>query len=183
MKLVFRSEKVSDIERVYALVCDAFGQDDEAKLIERLRDQGALTFSLLAELEDTGELVGHLAFSPVLVQESLEHSDTAVNPQAKSWQALGLAPVSVKKHVQHLGVGSGIINFWFDEYADAFFNAVFLLGNPDYYRRFSFERALDYGFCCQYPDAEHAFQVRELSPGFLKKASGQVYYHGAFTGL
>ena len=174
MDYFFRSEKVSDIDVIDLLLKKTFPSDEEANIVASLRDHGQLTFSLVAVSNegDNEKIVGHLALSPVLI-ESKEVS-------GKSWQALGLAPVSVLPEHQGKGVGSALINFWFDEYADSFFNAVFLLGDPKFYQRIGFELAKNYEFYSDFPDSENYFQVRFLKQNFPNKAEGDVYYHQVF---
>jgi len=82
---------------------------------------------------------------------------------------------------QRQGVGSALINFWFEEYADDFYNAVFLLGDPLFYQRFGFIKALDFGLRWSEKDGEDFFQVKEIKKGFLEKVSGKVYYDEEFN--
>lgn len=165
-----RSEKVSDIDAIHLLVARAFGREDEAKRVDKLRDQGGLMFSLVAEESRDQRLLGHLAFSMV-----------NINGDKQNWTALGLAPVSVLPEFQKQGIGSALINFWFEHYSDPYFNAVVLLGSPDYYPRFGFKKAADFGLAWEFECPEDAFQVRELKQGFLGKAKGIVCYHPAFS--
>ena len=174
LDFIIRSEKVSDISHVYELVCDAFDQPDESKLVNALRDCGALTFSLVAEDKNTGELLGHIAFSSVTIVQQVEKG-------VKNWQALALAPIAVKKKYQNLGVGGALINFWFSEYADDFYNAVVLLGRPTYYPRFGFKKSSDFEIYWEKDCPEGFFQIKEIKEGFLNKVSGTVYYHDQFS--
>jgi putative acetyltransferase len=105
-----------------------------------------------------------------------------VQGEGRTWQAIGLAPVAVLPAYQKQGIGKQLIDFWFEHYADAYFNAVFVLGDPHYYQRFAFIKAADCGFYWQHECPAEAFQVRELRQGFLQKAAGVVYYHPAFYG-
>ncbi len=81
--LSIRLEKPEDVELIYELNKSAFGQANEAKLVDALRDGGALSYSLVAF--DNDELVGYLAFSPVTI-----HQDDKVI------DAIVLAPMAVK---------------------------------------------------------------------------------------
>lgn len=174
LDISIRSEKVSDIATINEIIRRAFNNEAEVKLVNDLRDSGALTFSLVAEHTKTKALLGHLSFSLVTIHN---------NHSKKNWQALGLAPVSVLPAYQKQGIGSALINFWFKEYADNFYNAVVLLGDPNYYQRFGFVRAVDFGLTWSGGEFPDAFQVKEIKTGFLQKVSGVVYYHEAFDHL
>lgn len=174
LEVTIRSEKVSDIAHINDIIRQAFQQENEVSLVNQLRDQGALLFSLVAEHTQTKTLLGHLSLSLVSIQNKNSN---------KSWQALGLAPISVIPEFQKQGIGSALIRFWFQEYADDFYNAVVLLGDPSYYQRFGFVKASDFNLTWSGGDFKEAFQVKEIKEGFLKKVSGVVYYHEAFNDL
>lgn len=61
-----RPEQAADCAAVFAVNQRAFGQPDEAELIEALRASASPLVSLVAELD--GEIVGHILFSPVSVR-------------------------------------------------------------------------------------------------------------------
>ncbi len=172
LEYLIRSEKVSDIAEISRVVTAAFETDAEARLVENLRNQGALTFSLIAENKSNQQILAHLALSVVTIDNG-----------QRSWQALGLAPLSVLPEFHNKGIGSALIHFWFEHYADDFYNAVVLLGEPAYYRRFQFSTAADFDLRWEFECPEEAFMVREIKKDFLKKASGTVYYHAAFSEL
>lgn len=77
-----RNERARDAIAIRRVIEQAFGQTAEADLVEALRRSGALTVSLVAEID--GEVAGHIAFSPVRIQA-----------QNSSHDALGLAPLAV----------------------------------------------------------------------------------------
>lgn len=83
--MIIRSENPSDIEAIAEVTKEAFedypfSQQTEPLIIRDLRAAGALTISLVTEVD--GRVVGHIAFSPVTI------SDGTTN-----WYGLG--PVSV----------------------------------------------------------------------------------------
>ncbi|MEG4988416.1 hypothetical protein QUB08_21930 [Microcoleus sp. BR0-C5] len=61
-----RTEKPEDVEAVRNVNIAAFGRENEANLVERLRGI-ASTFSFVAVESD--RIVGHIFFSPVVVVE------------------------------------------------------------------------------------------------------------------
>ncbi|MHA2067282.1 MAG: GNAT family N-acetyltransferase, partial [Candidatus Thorarchaeota archaeon] len=64
---IIRSEKPEDIPAIRHVNTLAFGQPNEADLVDALRRAGVLTISLLAVKDDL--IVGHIAFSPIPVNE------------------------------------------------------------------------------------------------------------------
>ncbi|WP_298672346.1 GNAT family N-acetyltransferase [uncultured Sphingomonas sp.] len=80
-----RPEKLEDEEFIRAVTTSAFleaehSDGNEAAIVDGLRKAGALTISLVAA--DGGNIVGHVAFSPVMIDGVLD-----------GW--FGLGPVSV----------------------------------------------------------------------------------------
>ena len=61
MNVVIRPESAADHEAIRHVNRLAFGQDDEARLVDALRDGGLLRVSLVAE--EAGRVVGHILFS------------------------------------------------------------------------------------------------------------------------
>jgi putative acetyltransferase len=101
-----------------------FSEGDEARVIDALRDAGALSISLVA-ITAEGELVGHIAFSPV-----------RIDGQPGDWYGLG--PVSVAPRIQRQGVGRALIADGLDRLRALRAAGCVLLGDPEYYRRFGF---------------------------------------------
>jgi putative acetyltransferase len=108
-------------EAVRRVITNAFGRDAEARLVEELRFAGDLTISLVAA--DAGEICGHVALSRLKA------------PQ----RALALAPISVLKAKQRQGIGSALIRRAVELARDGGHDIIFVLGDPDYYKRFGFD--------------------------------------------
>ena len=64
--MIIRPEKPGDAAAIGEVVAAAFGRQQEAELVARLRDNGDLVLSLVAE--DAGKIVGHVAFSRVWIE-------------------------------------------------------------------------------------------------------------------
>jgi len=58
--------------------------------------------------------------------------------------------------------------------------AVVVLGHSDYYPRFGFTAAVNFGIGCEYDVPAEAFMALELRPGYLRGASGTVKYLTAY---
>jgi putative acetyltransferase len=65
MNVEIRAEADQDRESIRQVNQQAFGGDDEANLVDSLRDRGFVEISLVAETD--GQVVGHILFSKVKV--------------------------------------------------------------------------------------------------------------------
>ncbi len=164
-----RREQATDKDAIYAVNVAAFPEDDEARLVDALRDQAEKTVSLVAEQE--GNIVGHLLLSPVTL-------DTA--PKLR---LMGLAPMAVLPAVQSQGIGSQLVEAGLQRCADSEVAAVVVLGHPEYYPRFGFIPSVEYGIKSEYDVAPEVFMIKELIPESLDGLSGTVSYHPAFASL
>ncbi len=162
---IIRHEEVADREFVYQVELDAFGQDNEARLVEALHEAGHVVLSLVAVVED--EVVGHILFSPMLVGTEL---DTNV--------AICLGPMAIAPAYQSQGVGTQMVETALDELRRFVNTAVFLVGHPTFYQRFGFGPARE--FDVHYEDDRDAFMALELTPGALKYISGDARFAPEF---
>ena len=94
-------------------------------------------FSLIAEID--GLVVGHIAFSPVEIDD---HED---------FQAYILAPLAVRPAYQKRGIGSALIEYGMRQWSAMNINAVFVYGDPDYYGQFGFDRDAARNYPAPYP--------------------------------
>ena len=144
----------------------AFGTALEADLVDVLRATIEPIISLVAEVE--GAVVGHIMFSPVGIVE---------HPQLN---IMGLAPMAVDPEQQRLGIGSALIRAGINRCAELGYDAIVVLGHPDYYPRFGFVPATRYAIRCEYDAPPEAFMILELKPRILQGVSGLVRYDKAF---
>jgi len=159
-----RPERPEDAAAIGILTDAAFkgvlySDQTEAKIVEALRTAQALTLSLVA-IQD-GEIVGHVAFSPV-----------RTNGAANDWYGLG--PVSVRPDQQRTGIGHALIRDGLHRLESIGAAGCVVLGDPAYYGRFGFEH--DPELC--YGDAPSGYFRRLTFSGSPPK--GEVAYHPAF---
>jgi putative acetyltransferase len=147
----------------------AFGGPGEARLVDALRRRARPFVSLVADAG--GTVVGHIAFSPVVLER---HDDL---------QGMGLAPMAVAPPLQRLGLGSRLVRAGLDECRRLGAVFVVVLGHREYYPRFGFVPASRLGLSSEYPEAGEAFMCLELAPGVLAGRTGMVRYHPAFATL
>ncbi|MBX5219850.1 N-acetyltransferase [Rhizobium sp. NLR9b] len=122
--MLIRYETPADIDAIHDLTSIAFAampysEGIEAEIIQRLRASGDLTISLV--LEEKGEILGHVAFSPV-----------AINGAHRGW--FGLGPISVKPGRQRQGIGKALIAKGLALLEEMGASGCALIGNPDVYR-------------------------------------------------
>ncbi|MEG4588569.1 N-acetyltransferase [Microcoleus sp. MOSTC5] len=163
-----RTEKPEDIEAVRQVNIGAFERENEANLVDRLRGIAA-TFSFVAVKSD--RIVGHIFFSPVVVEGKC----------SSNLSILGLAPVAVLPEYQRQGIGTLLIQQGLEECRRSGFQAVVVLGDPDFYSRFGFVPASSKSLKCEYDVPDEAFMVLELESGALQDCSGTVKYRSEFS--
>ncbi|RXJ73861.1 GNAT family N-acetyltransferase [Veronia nyctiphanis] len=165
--MLIRTEVPADILQIDRMLRQVFDTDAEAKLVMALRENGNNTLSLVA-CTDNGEIVGHIMFSPVM----LEGEDLG-------WQAL--SPVSVLPGHQKKGIATKLINEGFEMLFELGYPACFVLGSPEFYGRFGFATAAKVGLSCQWPVPDTAFMAVELEPGSFSGKFGQISYCPEFA--
>ncbi len=161
---IIRRERPADVLAIRRLHEVAFPTPAEARLVDGLRRSGRLVVSLVAE--ESSEIVGHVAFSPVSAGASSE--------------GLGLAPLAVASGRRRRGVGSALVRGGLDAGRRAGFGFVVVLGEPAYYERFGFAAARGWGLLDEYGGGA-AFQALELRPGAIPRGSGAVRYGDEFA--
>jgi putative acetyltransferase len=164
--MILRGETPGDEAGIRAVHLASFSTPAEADLVDALRAAGRLTVSRLAA--DRGEIVGHVALSPV----RLAGSDAGV----------GLAPVAVLPAFRRRGIGDRLIREGLARCAAAGWAFAVVLGEPAYYGRFGFRPASRLGLRDEYGGGD-AFQALELRPGSIPAAGGLVRYAPEFAGV
>jgi putative acetyltransferase len=165
MDVTVRAETPEDLEAIREVNRQAFGSEDEARLVDALRDGGYARLSLVAE--GGGRVVGHILFS-----------DLPIVTQAGAVHALALAPMAVLPARQRQGVGSRLVREGLRACADAGHRVVVVVGHPDYYPRFGFSAQLAERL--KAPLSGSAFMALELVPGALADVTGEVRYPPPF---
>jgi putative acetyltransferase len=160
-----RCEDAEDAFAVRSLNEAAFGRLDEADLVERLRAEGVILLSLVAEVR--GQVIGHILFSRMWV----DAADGSI-------AAAALAPVAVLPTHQGQGIGGQMIRRGLDELRNRGERSVIVLGRPDYYSRFGF--ASETARALESPFPPDAFMATELSLNALAGIRSKVRYPLAF---
>jgi putative acetyltransferase len=163
VQLVVREETAADVAAIHRLNATAFETDAEARLVDALRTNGALTLSLVAEAD--GEIVGHIAFSPIVVDSN-----------GRLVPGVGLAPMAVAPQRQRQGIGGRLIAEGLQRLRSAGHPFCVVLGHAEYYPHHGFVRASSHGIRWEHPVPDDVFFVQELAHGGLAGVSGIVRY-------
>jgi putative acetyltransferase len=145
-----RAERDADHAAIAAVTAAAFGQEDEARLVEAIRASDEYVPELTLVAEDEGRVVGHVMFSYSLLDGS-------------EARLLQLSPLSVAPDRQGEGIGSALTRESLrlaDERGEPL---VLVLGHPTYYPRFGFRRASTLGLLAPNPEWDEAFMAAPLS--------------------
>jgi putative acetyltransferase len=165
VSLIVRLEKPADVDAVRQVNRLAFGQDDEARLVDALRDGGHVRLSLVAERD--GQVVGHVLFS-----------DLPIVAEGGTVPALALAPLAVLPRFQRQGAGSRLVRNSLDLCREQGHRIVVVLGHPEFYRRFGFSPDLARPLRSSF--SGEAWMATELVPGALDGVAGRVEYAPPF---
>lgn len=165
MNLLVWSEQASDIEAITQVTYAAFlgkfsDHPTEHLIVNALREADMLTLSLVAEID--GNVVGHVAFSPVTINETF-----------MDWYGLG--PISVAPAFQKQGIGSKMIVDGLAKLRDLGAKGCVLEGSPAYYSRFGFKPKAGLTY-----HAAPALEFFMALPFYDDIPTGHVEFHKAF---
>jgi putative acetyltransferase len=168
--MIIRPEAPPDAAAIRFVNEQAFGGSGEANAIAALRDRGAATLSLVAVIDE--RVVGHIFFTPIEI----------VAPE-RTWPGLGLAPLAVLPDYQRRGIGSALLDAGLEECRRMGCERMIVLGHPDYYPRFGFERASLHNVRFEFEAPDDACMILALQPGALDGVSGVAKYQPEWNGV
>lgn len=164
-----REERSEDIPAIREVNKRAFGQLMEADIVDRLRKSCPGHLSLVAL--EAGRVVGHIFFSPVIL-----------DIPGRVIEGMGLAPMAVMPDRQVHGIGSDLVRKGLEVLRQRNCPFVIVLGHPDFYPRFGFEKASKYGIVCQWENVpDEAFMVLILNWVAMEGARGVARYRDEFN--
>ena len=185
MNITFRLETPADHYTVEAMTREAFWQFwepdsselrtvcDEHLLVTKLRTCQSLVPELNFVAEVDGELAGHIIFTKSRIE----------NNGDETHETLTFGPLTVLPKFQCQGVGKALMRHAFDEAVRLGFRAVIIYGNPDYYPRFGFRRAAEFGITTPEGSVFDALLVYPLYDGALDGISGKYYIDSVYEEL
>lgn len=159
-------ETAADLDAIGHVHRLAFGRDDEARLVDALREGGYARVSLVAE--NDGQVVGHVLFA-----------DLPIITDQGTVAALALAPLAVLPACQGQGIGSALVLRGLELCKEQGHRIVVVLGHPGFYRRFGFSTKLAAELRSPF-SGRPSFMAAELVSGALDGVAGRVEYPPPF---
>ncbi|MBO9152011.1 GNAT family N-acetyltransferase [Chitinophaga sp. GCM10012297] len=170
MKIIIQPETPEDRSAIYSINAAAFGQENESRLIDLLRDSEHFIPELsLVARADNGP-VGHILFTRLII----------AGTEGVKYPALALAPMAVLPSLQQSGIGSQLVREGLKRATELGYGSVIVLGHPQYYPKFGFAPASRWGIRTAYEVPDEVFMAIELEPGALEGRAGVVVYPDAF---
>lgn len=166
--ILIRHARQADYPTIYELIETAFrtaehrdGTEQDFAANLRAGTNYIPELELVAEIDS--QLIGHIMLTKTYV----------VLPDGGRYDTLLLAPLSVLREYRNAGVGSALVRAELRIARTMGYRTVFLVGEPDYYRRFGFELSHLYGISHEFLPAEYV-QTVELVPGALAGITGRI---------
>lgn len=165
MLIEIREEHPDDVAAVREVNRRAFGQDQESNIVDALRTNRAALLSLVATVND--QVVGHIMFSPLTVGENVN--------------AVALGPMAVAPEYQRQGIGTKLIEAGDRKIKEAGYPFIIVVGHAEYYPRFGFRLASEYGIECEWDVPDQAFMLLVLDEVKMQSVSGLAKYRHEFS--
>ncbi len=170
MGVMIRKEVPADHEAVHEINKNAFGRDEEADLVNRLRSSESFVSDLSLVAISENVVVGHILFTKIRI----------LNPLREVFESLALAPMAVNSTNQNRGIGSNLIKHGLSKATALGFDSVIVLGHERYYPKFGFVPASNFGIKAPFDVKDSAFMALELQVDSLKVPNGIVHYTKEF---
>lgn len=175
MKVIIRETEKEEFPRTEYLTREAFWNlykpgCDEHLVLHKLRKSMSYISWLDCVAVFENEIIGHIVSTKAKVADFLntEH------------EILCVGPLSVLPEFQKKGVGSQLLNESILAAKELGFPGMILFGNPDYYHRFGFRNAGEYGITTKDGQNFEPFMALEFQKNGLAPVKGRFYYDNAF---
>lgn len=174
MKINIRQERETDHKKVFDLIKSAFAYENmsdhrEHFLVERLRKSSAFIPELSIVAEFGPNIVGHI----LLTRSNIKND-------GHEFESLALAPVSVLPEYQGRGIGGILIEQSHKTAKELGFRSIVLLGHEQYYPKFGYRPAHEFGITLPFDAPEANCMAVELIDNALQGVSGTVEYPKEF---
>lgn len=164
----YQERKKEDYKITEEVVKEAFANEEYSDQSEH---------RLVASLRNSDEfiplhrdkIIGHILLSKIFIVKG-----------EKSIESLALAPVSVLPNYQNKGVGQSLIQKSLEVAEKLNFDSVIVMGHSEYYPKFGFKKASNWGIKAPFEVPDEFLMAIELKKNALDKTSGIIQYSDAF---
>lgn len=170
MEVKIRQENKDDFNTIFEVNKFAFGRDNEANLVDLLRNSNAFIPELSLVATFNNKIVGHILFTKIKI----------INDDKNESESIALAPMAVRPEFQNKGIGGQLIKRGLDKAKYLQYKSVIVLGHEHYYPKFGFVPADKWNIKSPYNVPTNVFMALELVINGLKNISGLVKYPNEF---
>ena len=159
---MIRISKQTDIDKFAKLMHESFASEAESNLVRKLFSGEDILVNLVYQSSD--QILGNIIISKIKM-----HPDVGLF-------CGGVGPLAVRPSHQFKGIGSQLMKAAIIECSNLGVDALFVLGDPNYYKRFNFEVSKirsDY-------NAKN-FQELQLTGNCLNDLQAKISYADAFS--
>ena len=142
----------------------------EHLILQNIRNSNSYISKLDLIAVSENEIIGHIISTKAKV----------VDTQNNEHEILCVGPLSVLPGFQKKGFGSALMNNSIRIAKELGFSGMILFGNPDYYHRFRFRNAQEYGITTKESQNFEPFMALELQTNGLANAKGKFFEDDAF---
>ena len=174
MNISIRLEEEKDYRSVEYMTREAFWNVYkpgcvEHLLVHKIRKVPVFVKELSFVACNEDKIVGNIIYSKAkVINKNIE------------FEVLCLGPIGVLPAYQGQGIGSLLMNYSIEKAEQLGHKGIILFGNPNYYQRFGFVNAKEYGIQTSSGENFEEFMALELYDGGLNGISGKFYEDEVF---
>lgn len=170
MNISIRLEKENDFRNVEHITRETFWDVyrpgcNEHLIVHKIRKVPAFVKELSFVACENDKITGNIVYSRAKV----------ISDGNKEFEVLCMGPLGVLTSYQNKGIGSLLMNYSIEKARELGFKAIIIFGNPNYYRRFGFINAKEYGIQTSLGENFDEFMALELYNGALNGITGKYY--------
>jgi predicted N-acetyltransferase YhbS len=174
MNILIRLEEEKDYRNVEYMMREAFWNVykpgcDEHLIVHNIRKVPAFVKELSFVTCDNDKITGSIIYSKAKVKNG-----------SKEFEVLCMGPLGVLPSYQRHGIGSLLMNHSIERARQLKYRGIIIYGNPEYYHRFGFVNAREYGIQTSSGENFEAFMALELYADALNVISGKFYEDEVF---
>jgi predicted N-acetyltransferase YhbS len=170
MKTIYRQAREKDFEESEILTREAFWDIykpgcDEHYVLHRIRKSKCYIGELDIVAVEGEKIIGHIICTKARVFDSKNNEHLV----------LCVGPFSIMNNYQRKGYGSRLMEYCIKKSRELGYPGMILFGNPDYYHRFGFRNAIEFGIKTKEGMNFEPFMAKELQKDGLKEIQGKFY--------